>query len=161
VTIATPAPDRALPSAVGLRDDATARRVIGLVCAVGATAVLVIAALLEPSPVGLGTHQRLGAPPCGWIVTMDLPCPTCGMTTAFAHAADGRFLASLRAQPLGFALAVATAIALLVGAYTTVTGSRLALVFGRLWTRRTGWGLAGVVVLAWIYKLLTHRGLIP
>ena len=62
---------------------------------------------------------------CGWITAMNLPCPTCGMTTAFAHAANGDMLASLGTQPLGFVLAIATAMSLLLGTYVAATGSRL------------------------------------
>ncbi len=61
------------------------RRVVGAGVAVGAVSLLGVAAWLDPSPEGLGTHSQLSLPPCGWILTMDLPCPTCGMTTAFAH----------------------------------------------------------------------------
>src|SRR6185503_8103051 len=65
------------------------RRLIAAVVMLGCGTVLGVAAWLTPSPTGIGTHQQLHMPQCGWIAIADLPCPTCGMTTAFAHAAHG------------------------------------------------------------------------
>ena len=73
------------------------------------TAVVITALLLTPNPHGHGTHTQLHLPSCPWPQTVGGPCPTCGMTTAFAFAADGRFLRSFLTQPCGFALALMTA----------------------------------------------------
>lgn len=136
---------------------ATTRRLIGTAVALGAAAILGLAAWLEPSPTGLGTHSRLGMPPCGWIAMVDVPCPSCGMTTAFAHAADGDLVAAVRAQPMGALLAMAVAMALVVGAYTAVTGSRVAVLFTRLWGRRAAWALGLGLGGAWVYKILVYK----
>lgn len=133
------------------------RRLIGAGVAVGATAVLGLAAWMDPSPAGLGTHGQLNLPPCGWILTMDLPCPTCGMTTSFAHAADGDLFGAFVTQPMGAVLAIMTAIALLVGTYTAATGSRVAALFGRLWCRRAGWMFGIAFAAAWIYKIVAYK----
>ena len=140
---------------------ATTRRWIGLAFAVPALAVLLLAAYLRPNPAGLGTHvQLLNMPACGWIALMKLPCPTCGMTTAFAHAADGNLLRSFRTQPLGALLAVVTGMVLLLGTFVAITGSRIASVLRRLWRPYTGWLLAGLVLAAWGYKIVSYKGLI-
>ena len=141
-------------------DTTTKRRLLAAAVAAAAATVLVVAAILDPSPEGLGTHTQLGAPSCGWIVTMDLPCPTCGMTTAFANAAEGRWSAAWAAQPLGAVLAVVTAMTLLLSFYVTVTGAVVGPLLGRLWGRRVAWGLAAVVVLAWVYKILSYKGVL-
>lgn len=134
-------------------------RIWAAVVASGCAMVLGLAAWMTPSPTGIGTHhQMLGLPPCGWIAAADLPCPTCGMTTAFAHAAEGNLLASFQAQPVGAALALGTAMALLVGIYVAVTGSTLARSFGRLWGRRAAWGLSLVFLAAWGWKIITYKG---
>ena len=133
------------------------RRVVGAGVAVGAASLLGVAAWLDPSPQGLGTHSQLSLPPCGWILTMDLPCPTCGMTTAFAYAADGNLVGSFVTQPMGAVLAVAAAIALLVGTYTVATGSRVAALFGRLCNRRAAWLLGTAFVAAWVYKIIAYK----
>ena len=143
-----------------LGDRETIRRLVGVGVALCAAAILGAAAYLKPSPEGLGTHTQLYMPECGWIMLMDLPCPTCGMTTAFAHAADGHLVASLATQPLGAILAIATAIALLSGVYVAATGSQVAVLFGRLCTRRAAWILSAVAVGAWIYKILLYRGIL-
>ena len=70
----------------------------------GALAVLVLARWLTPHPAGLGTHEQLGLPPCGVYAWLGLPCPACGLTTAFAHLARGEVMSSLEAQPLGLPL---------------------------------------------------------
>ena len=139
----------------------TRRRLVAAVVTLVAATILGLAAYLEPSPTGVGTHTQLPAmPTCGWLVTMDLPCPTCGMTTAFAHAANGNLLAALGAQPLGAALALATAMTLLVGGYTAVTGSRVGSIFVTLWGRRAAWILAVCATGAWVYKVLVYKELL-
>lgn len=137
-----------------------ARRWIGAIVAAGSASLLGLAAWMQPAADGLGTHTQLNLPPCAWIAAADIPCPTCGMTTAFAHAAHGHLLASAQAQPLGFLLALATGIVLLVGLYTAATGSRVAGAFARLWGRRTGWLVAALVLGAWAYKIITYKGLL-
>lgn len=155
-TITTPEiiPDRRI------RLHSRQRRVMGAIVALGSGSLLMVAAILSPSEEGLGTHQQLMLPECGWITIFDLPCPTCGMTTAFSHAADGNLLASFLTQPLGSLLALATAIAFLSGMYVAFTGSRIGSMFGRLWTYRTGWIIAGLVVVSWGYKVLSYKGVI-
>ncbi|MCH8825140.1 MAG: DUF2752 domain-containing protein [Planctomycetes bacterium] len=136
------------------------RRLIGGLVLLATATVLGIAAYLEPSPEGLGTHTQLyNMPDCGWMVTMDLPCITCGMTTAFSHAANGNLLASFATQPFGAVLAVITAMVFLVSSYVTYTGSQVASVFGRLWGRGAGWILALSATAAWVYKILAYKGL--
>ena len=52
--------------------------------------LLAVAAWLEPSPTGIGTHQQLGLPPCTFWMLFGRPCPTCGMTTSWAHLVRGQ-----------------------------------------------------------------------
>jgi hypothetical protein len=137
---------------------ARARRLVGLGVCAACSAVLALAAWITPAPAGHGSHEQLGLPPCGWIAIGDLPCPTCGMTTAFAHAADGHVLAALRVQPLGGLLAVCMAVAWLISIHVVITGSRLGGAFARLWSVRTAWGLSMVVVAAWGYKIALYKG---
>jgi hypothetical protein len=115
--------------------------------------VLVLSACLTPSSTGLGTHEQLGLPKCGFLLATGLPCPTCGYTTAFALAAHGRLGAALCTQPAGFVLALAVTALTLVGAYTLVAGVSLGRLARLL---RPGVFLAlGVLILgAWVYKIL-------
>ena len=134
------------------------RRAIAAIVLAGCTIVLGVGAWLEPSPSGLGTHTQLHLPPCGWIAVADLPCPTCGMTTAFAHAANGNLLQSFLAQPLGCILAVSAAMMWLISIHVLVTGSRLGGAMARLWSRHVAWSLAFAVVAAWGYTIARHKG---
>ena len=133
-------------------------RVYGTVITLGGGGVLGVAASLSPSSDGHGTHEQLGLPSCGWVSLFDLPCPTCGMTTAFAHAAEGELGASILAQPMGFVLAILTAAAVVVGAYTMLTGSRFAVRYAMLWRPTTMWYVIGLVLLAWAWKIAVFRG---
>src|ERR1051325_190260 len=91
----------AQPSAPGVTLGFAGRLLAALV-GVGCLGVLLVAAKLDPSPAGHGTHTQFGLPACGWAVVLGHPCPTCGMTTAFAWAVRGRLVASFLAQPMGF-----------------------------------------------------------
>jgi len=130
------------------------RRIAGLAVAAAAAAVLGFALYLRPDPAGHGTHEQLGLPACNWVGAFETPCPTCGMTTAFSNAVRGRFATSIRAQPMGFLLSIATGGALLLGLYVTATGANLAPLLSRMWGRRILWSLIALLGASWIYKML-------
>lgn len=146
----TPAPTAARDRGVR-RTDLTGRAIGGVV-SLGAAVVLGLAAWMEPAGAGHGTHTQIGLPPCGWAVVLGLPCPTCGMTTAFAHAADGRLLASLAAQPMGLALALGTAVAFWAGLHVAATGSTAWSIYGKLLRPKAMWAVAALALAAWAYK---------
>lgn len=116
--------------------------------------LLLVAASLSPDPSGTGTHQKLGLPPCGFQAATGLPCATCGMTTSFAHAANGRLDRSLAAQPAGATLALLTAMIAVTSAVTLITGASLEPLARRLLRPRwlavgIGWILLIWVVMVW------------
>jgi len=125
-------------------------------------AVLGLAAWLQPDPhgIGMGTHQQLHLPPCGFLATTGLPCPTCGYTTAFSYAAHGRFFAAFRTQPAGAVGAILTAIAAVLAAVTLATGASMGPLlrpFGNAWTLWIG---GGIFLGGWVYKVLMVKGVI-
>ncbi len=71
--------------------------------------MLVVARCLQPDPDGLGTHQQLGFPPCGFIIAFGRVCPSCGMTTAWSHFTRGNLAAGIDANVGGCLLALAAA----------------------------------------------------
>lgn len=79
----------------------TADRLQHLILLGGATAVLALARWLEPSARGFGTHQQLGLPSCAFLKLTGIPCPHCGLTTSFAHAARLHFVQAFLVQPFG------------------------------------------------------------
>lgn len=80
--------------------------------ALGAFTVLALARWLTPDPSGFGTHLQLGLPPCGFRYFTSLPCPACGLTTAFAHMARLEITSAVHAHPLGLPLFLCTLFAL-------------------------------------------------
>src|SRR5262245_53791096 len=110
---------------VGARVGALA---IALVCLMG----LALAARLRPESAGHGTHMQLGLPACGWAAYFGKPCATCGMTTAWAWAAHGRYGESFLAQPMGMILCLGAAMVFWGGMHAAVTASRMGWIVGRL-----------------------------
>jgi hypothetical protein len=80
-----------------------------VILALTLAAVLGIALRLRPDLRGYGTHEQLGLPPCAFYATTGRPCPSCGMTTAFAWSVRGRLDRAWRANPAGSLLALACA----------------------------------------------------
>lgn len=87
----------------------------------GMIGLLVVARMLNPDPSGIGTHQQLGLPPCGFEMAFGTPCPSCGMTTSWALATRGQLIASARTNAGGFLLAV---VALPIGLWLAISGFR-------------------------------------
>jgi hypothetical protein len=138
----------------GNRSATVAERVWSAVLALVAVAPLVVASRLTPDAAGHGTHTQLGLPACGWLVAYGHPCPTCGMTTAFAWAAGGRLDRAVAAQPAGAVLAVVAAGVFWVGAHTAVTGSRAAPAVLAGVTARHAFGLVGLIACGWVWMLV-------
>jgi len=139
-------------------DRLLSRRLVALVVVIACGTVLGFAFWLTPSVSGMGTHTQLGLPPCSWIVTMDLPCPTCGYTTAFCNVAHGNFLSAFESQPFGALAGFATAVFFLGGLVVLVTGAPLGGVLCRFWTMRVTWIVLGMMILGWGYTMLRFRG---
>lgn len=124
------------------------------ILAIAAWGLLAVAFSLEPSTDGLGTHQQLGLRACTFYQTTGLPCPSCGMTTAFALMAHGHLAAAFVAQPFGvvfFGLVAAAALGLTV---SLVRGRSL---LPKLYHQRAPWVIYGLVLLAlagWLFKIL-------
>ena len=136
------------------------RRLGAMFFAIGSGVLLVIAAVLTPAEAGVGTHQQLGLAPCGWTVFLGIPCPSCGMTTSFAHAAEGNFLQSFLTQPFGFLLALGTSMTFLLSIYVMITASAVGEFCSRLCSRRVFAIIILLVIAAWVYKIAAYRGVI-
>lgn len=131
-----------------------ARRLPWLALALAALAVLVTSRLLTPSASGRGTHLALGLPPCGFLAWTGVPCPTCGLTTAFAQLAHGNLAASLRAHPLGLPLFLADIALLLLALRALHAGWSFVERVDRLQADR--WAMVVVITLfsTWLARLL-------
>jgi hypothetical protein len=139
-------------------DCAWTRRLVALLVAAGCLTLIVIGFALVPCERGMGTHSQLGLPPCWWIMSMDMPCPTCGMTTAFSHAAHGHLWQSFITQPMGCVVALATGMTLWISLYIVGTGSCVAERLTRHWSMWHTWLLCAAVLVAWVYKVASYKG---
>jgi hypothetical protein len=128
-------------------------RFVAAVVALAAASPLVVAVSLTPSESGTGTHQALGLPACGWQTAMDLPCPTCGMTTAFAHAARADFGSALLAQPAGLLLSVLAGLTVLGGLYAAMTGAPMQHAAASFAHPKIIWIGLGILLLGWLVTL--------
>ena len=115
-------------------------------------ALLATAATLEPNPIGWGTHQQLGLPPCTIRAMLDVRCPACGMTTSWSHFVRGHWYRSLQANVGGALLALVATIA---APWVIVSGLRGFCWGGRL-TENQVLYLAGtilsIVLLDWLVR---------
>jgi hypothetical protein len=125
--------------------------------AIGLTAALLLSFYLTPDPRGLGTHEQLFLFPCNFHTLTGLPCPFCGMTTAFALMARGEIVAAFLTQPMG-ALGFITCVILLpliIGA--AVFNKNLIGALMELPWRTLAWVLGAMVVFSWLFKIIIER----
>src|SRR5690348_9267919 len=130
---------------------------LGALALAGAcAAVLIIAARLQPSPDGLGTHTELGLNRCYWIQQWNLPCPSCGMTTSFAHFAHGQLLGSFYVQLMGAVLAILTTATFWGALYIAWTGKPAWRLLRIIPTRYYVLPLMLFGIAAWGWKMYIH-----
>jgi hypothetical protein len=133
-------------------------RLIGGAVLVVTLAPLLLAAWLQPNDSGLGTHMQLGLPVCGFLLNTNMPCATCGMTTAFTYAAHGQLFSAFVAQPAGTVLCLMAAVLAILSGWSLVSGMSLRPI-GQAMARTTFLvPLFGLILGSWGYTLLTYPG---
>lgn len=130
-------------------------RVFSACIAIACIAVLTTGAWLTPSDEGHGTHTALGLKPCLWAVTLDKPCMTCGMTTSFAEAGEGRWVSSFLTQPMGSFLVLLTSVVFWGALVQTISGARIGTMIQPALRPRVFIVLGIMLLLAWGYKVMT------
>ncbi|HVP12809.1 MAG TPA: DUF2752 domain-containing protein [Phycisphaerae bacterium] len=122
--------------------------------AVACAGVLGVARSLTPSPTGLGTHQQLfGLAPCSFVIITGLPCPTCGMTTAFAHMTHGHPLAAFKVQPAGAVFCLGTVGMCLFSLYVAISGNLIVVNWDRIGPIRVMLALGVLILGGWAFKI--------
>jgi hypothetical protein len=127
-------------------------RMFALLVAAGCLSVLIAGFAIQPDSAGHGSHTQLGLPPCLWAVSLNRPCPTCGMTTAVSHATHGQLIQAFRAQPFGLFVAIGTAVGFWIALHVALTGSQLGSLLVRMLQPRALWTLAALALASWAYK---------
>ncbi len=125
----------------------------------GCTVLLGLAAWLRPDEHGVGTHQQLGLPPCSLVQYSGIPCPTCGMTTAFACTVRGRWPAAVLAQPFGFATALVSILCVPLSLTVLISGKVWRINWYRISPNRVAVGVLTFFALAWGFKIIRHLAL--
>lgn len=135
-------------------------RLTALAVAAGCTLLLLVAAGLEPSRSGVGTHQGLRLDACQFLQRTGLPCMSCGMTTSFTWFVRGNVMAAFYVQPMGALLAIVTVIAIWSGLYIAVTGRPALRLLRYLPDKPYVLILLLLATGAWAWKIFIHlRGI--
>jgi hypothetical protein len=127
--------------------------VIGLISG----AVLIVARLLHPSSRGVGTHEQLGLPACAFLHFTGIPCPSCGLTTSFAHAARLHFYEAFVAQPFGLVLFCLTALSVPLSFYLIYSRVSWDRVFYSARFNRAMYIMIALYLLGWLYKIVAMK----
>lgn len=109
---------------------------------------------LEPDGRGYGTHEQLGFPACTFFRIVGRPCPSCGMTTAWANLLHGRPLAAMQANAVGALLAAAAPL----GAVWAGVSAAIGVWWGgrprQRWLLAALGLLTAVVLIDWLLRLI-------
>jgi hypothetical protein len=124
--------------------------------ALACLSLLLIAVHLTPSPDGLGSHQALGLPACGFLLRFGLPCPSCGMTTAFCWMVRGNVAASFYVQPMGAVLAILCGMTVWASVYIALSGQPAHRLLSFLPAKYHLIPLLGIARAAWGWKMFIH-----
>ncbi len=87
-----------------------------------AVAVIIGSRALTPDASGYGTHRQLFMLPCFFHALTHLPCPLCGLTTAFTLTAHGQIIEAFESHLLGPPLWAATGLVALASALSLLPG---------------------------------------
>ncbi|MCE9582066.1 MAG: DUF2752 domain-containing protein [Planctomycetes bacterium] len=132
----------------------TQDRLVNLAFILGASGLVTVSALVTPSASGMGTHEKLGLPPCMFHKWTGIPCFSCGMTTSWAWMAHGHPWMSFKTQPMGALLFLATIAAGLLSLVYLFRGGtierRFSSRYGASLTIAFWTGLLG----GWAYKIV-------
>jgi hypothetical protein len=132
---------------------ANARRFVWSAVALTSIAALVAARSIVPLAEGLGSHRALGLPACAFLACFDLPCPTCGLTTAFAHLARFQLGAALAAHPLGLPLFALALSAIPIAVRGLLRGDSILAAIDRFAADRVALALTLALLSTWFGRL--------
>lgn len=106
----------------------------------------------------MGTHRGLGYGGCPFVIAHGFACPTCGMTTAFAHTVRGQWIQAVHAQPMGWLLAVAAMVVAGTNVFSFFAGASIGINWYRVSPVGVAVAMAALGALAWGYKVAFGGG---
>ncbi len=115
---------------------------------------------LVPSSRGIGTHESMGLPPCGFLTLTGIPCPSCGLTTSFAHFLHGHFQAAFVVQPFGFIFYVTLMMLAGVSLYAVAREVPFSRIISSARFEKGQFVLLIIFVFSWFYKIWSMKGTI-
>jgi len=130
-------------------------RLTAVVLLSGCAGLLAAGAVLRPDPRGYGTHEQVGLSPCPLPLYFRLPCPSCGMSTAFALTVRGRWLRAAYTQPMGWLLCVAVLTAVPFLAWSAWRGRVVELNWYRVRPAPLVLGVLFLFLAAWAFKVFS------
>ncbi len=128
-------------------------RLAWMIVAVICAGTLGLATRLPPNARGFGTHEALGLYPCGFVLRTGLPCPTCGMTTAFSHMMHGQVGRAFIVQPAGALLCFGTAVMLALSVTAAWRGRMVNLRWAQIDPVRVSLCIGIVFLGSWGFKV--------
>ncbi len=120
---------------------------------VGLLGLLLLAAVLQPSGTGIGTHRQLGLPPCTFLTVFGVRCPSCGMTTSWSYFVRGQIGPAWSTNAGGACLAVLAALASGWSMFVAVRGE-LQPSLHREYALAIGLVVSTVTLVDWVSRLL-------
>ncbi len=130
-------------------------RLIALVLVLAAVFFIWILSAIPADARGHGTHEALGMGACSWPLEYQLPCPTCGVTTAATHLVQFSPWRAFVTQPFGAILTLFSLYLSWIALLSLLRGSSF---MGRI----SRWPIPtlilsslGLLLLSWLYKYLT------
>ncbi|MFT7618681.1 MAG: hypothetical protein ACI97A_002328 [Planctomycetota bacterium] len=111
---------------------------------------------VEPDERGFGSHEQLGMEPCAYLEMHGHPCPSCGMTTSFAHTVRFQIPSALAANPAGTIMCLICLVLPGILVHSMLTGQPVARLFIGKWRGYWIFYAVGILGASWTYKILSH-----
>ena len=85
-----------------------------------------------------------------------VPCPGCGLTTAFAHAVRGEWSLAASANPLGLMLFFVACLCIPLGVTAAIRGWSVDAWIERWGAHRFALAVAGCAVAVWAFRFVAQ-----
>ena len=127
-------------------------RVILLVVGLSLLALFVTVRCLRPDPAGFGTHRQLGLPECMMARLLNQPCPSCGMTTAWAWLVRGNVASAATANLGGLIMGILGLVIVPWALGSALTGRWLLAKPRQNWLIATAVVIVIVILVDWVQR---------